>query len=537
MDKMLIITPHLSTGGLPQFLLKKIKVLMKKWNVYLIEWDNITGGRLVVQRNEISDLLGNKLITLNEDKNELLSIISNIVPKVIHFEEFPETFIDKSLLNPVYFEYKNKFGYFITETTHGTGFNKSDKKFISDKTMFVSNINWTQYKEITNSSEVIEFDIDKNISRTQNLIELGLSPNMKHVMNVGLFNRNKNQSEIFEYAKRMIDQNVMFHFFGNMADNFVDYWKPLTDDVPKNCMIWGERADLHRFYRCMDLFIFTSKLENRPLSVLEATSYDLPVLMYNLPTYGRDFTKFKNINYLTNDIENNVNLIKKELGFNTKIEKSEILAYHMITDIDSKREVESMISLTKLEKFGIKYKALVNKRWTNLPPSHNCEYPDKISMEPGGKLTPGHYGCYLAHKDAFYKGLQDNPNYILIFECDAVVDVETEDFIDKINQACDILKNSDLMMFSFGFHNNVHIIDRNPIYWTVDRFYGAHAYLIPKKSFGVIDNMYRNSKWNVTDLLFAEKLNQYKIGIFETPPTKQSAGYSILDKVYNEERY
>ena len=85
MDKMLIITPHLSTGGLPQFLLKKIKVLMKKWNVYLIEWDNITGGRLVVQRNEISDLLGNKLVTLNEDKNELLSIISNIVPKVIHF--------------------------------------------------------------------------------------------------------------------------------------------------------------------------------------------------------------------------------------------------------------------------------------------------------------------------------------------------------------------------------------------------------------------------------------------------------------------
>jgi hypothetical protein len=93
------------------------------------------------------------------------------------------------------------------------------------------------------------------------------------------------------------------------------------------------------------------------------------------------------------------------------------------------------------------------------------------------------------------------------------------------------------MMFSFGFHNNVHIIDKNPIYWTVDRFYGAHAYLIPRKSFSVIDDMYRNSKWNVTDLLFSEKLNKYKIGIFETPPTKQSAGYSILDKVYNEERY
>ena len=41
---------------------------MKKWNVYLIEWDNITGGRLVVQRNEISDLLGNKPYFANEDE-------------------------------------------------------------------------------------------------------------------------------------------------------------------------------------------------------------------------------------------------------------------------------------------------------------------------------------------------------------------------------------------------------------------------------------------------------------------------------------
>lgn len=537
MDKMLIITPHLSTGGLPQFLLKKIRVLLKKWNIYLIEWDNITGGRLVVQRNEISDLLGNKLITLNEDKDEFLSIISEVKPKVIHFEEFPETFIDKSLLNKVYIDLKNELGYFITETTHGTGFNKNDKKFISDKTMFVSNINWTQYREVTNSSEVIEFDIDKNISRNSNLIELGLDPNMKHVMNVGLFNVNKNQSEIFEYAKGMSDENVMFHFFGNMADNFVDYWKPLIDNVPKNCKVWGERSDLHKFYRCMDLFLFTSKLENRPLSVLEATSYDLPVLMYNLQTYGRDFTKFKNISYLTNSIDNNINLIKSQLNLNTKKENIDILAYHMITDIDSKREVESMISLTKLEKFGIKYTPLVNKRWTDLPPSHNCEYPDKISMEPGGKLTPGHYGCYLAHKGAFYRGLKDNPNYILIFECDAVIDVEIDNFVEMIDKACEILKNTDLMMFSFGFHNNVHIIDKNPNYWTVDRFYGAHAYLIPKKSFGIIDNMYKNSKWNVTDLLFAEKLNQYKIGIFENPPTKQASGWSILDKVYNEERY
>jgi hypothetical protein len=49
--------------------------------------------------------------------------------------------------------------------------------------------------------------------------------------------------------------------------------------------------------------------------------------------------------------------------------------------------------------------------------------------------------------------------------------------------------------------------------------------------------MYKESKWNVTDLLFAENLDGYKTGIFEYPITKQAAGYSILDKVHHEERY
>jgi glycosyltransferase involved in cell wall biosynthesis len=537
MDRMLIITPHLSTGGLPQFLLKKIKVLLKKWNIYLIECDDITGGRLVVQKNELKNLLGSKLITLNSDKNEILSLISSIKPKVIHFEEFPETFISNGLLDSIFFDLKNSLDFYITDTTHGTGFNKRDKKFISDKTMFVSNINWSQYAEITNVSEVIEFEIDSKIYRENNLIELGLNPNQKHIMNVGLFNSNKNQSEIFEYAQKMENDEVMFHFFGNMADNFIDYWKPLTENTPKNCKIWGERSDLHRFYRCMDLFLFTSKLENRPLSVLEATSYDMPVLMYNLKTYGRDFSNFKNVNFLTNDINSNLYLIRNKLNIQKNKNKSEISAYHILTDVDSESEVQSQISLTKLEKFGINYKALVNKRWTTLPPSETCEYPDKISMETGGELTPVHYNCYLAHKDAFYRGFNDNSEFILIFECDAIIDVETKEFVNKIKLACDILNKTDLLMFSFGFHNGVHIIDKNSTYWTVNRFYGSHAYLIPKKSFGIIDKMYRESKWNATDLLFSEKLNQYKIGIFENPPIKQASGWSILDKVYNEERY
>lgn len=214
-----------------------------------------------------------------------------------------------------------------------------------------------------------------------------------------------------------------------------------------------------------------------------------------------------------------------------------ISAYHILTDIDSDREVSSQISLSKLTYLDIDYYPMPNKRFTELPPADTCEYPDKISMEPGGKLTPGHYGCYLGHKKAFYKGIQTDSDFILIFECDAVIDVTYAEFKEKLDLACSVLNKTDLLMFSLGFHNNVHIIDKNEDYWVVDKFYGAHAYLIPKRSFANIDRMYKESKWNVTDLLFAEKLNMYKIGIFEKPITKQAAGFSILDKIHHEDRY
>ena len=55
MKKLLYIAPHLSTGGLPQYLYKKIELLQEEFNIYLVEWSDHTGGRLVVQRNKITN--------------------------------------------------------------------------------------------------------------------------------------------------------------------------------------------------------------------------------------------------------------------------------------------------------------------------------------------------------------------------------------------------------------------------------------------------------------------------------------------------
>jgi hypothetical protein len=58
--KILYIEPHLSTGGAPQFALKRIQSLQKFKNeieIFLVEYSNFS-ETYVVQRNEIIKLLG-----------------------------------------------------------------------------------------------------------------------------------------------------------------------------------------------------------------------------------------------------------------------------------------------------------------------------------------------------------------------------------------------------------------------------------------------------------------------------------------------
>ena len=90
MQKLLYVTPHLSTGGAPQYLLKKLELIIDEYDVHVIEFQDF--GIFRIQKDQIIDILKNPLITLQEDKYELMTHIKNIRPDIIHFEEMPELF-------------------------------------------------------------------------------------------------------------------------------------------------------------------------------------------------------------------------------------------------------------------------------------------------------------------------------------------------------------------------------------------------------------------------------------------------------------
>jgi len=312
--RVLFITPHLSTGGCPQYLYRKIVEHNKEIEAYVVEWDNIGGDAFVVQKNRIRDWVGsNRLLTLGEDKNQIFSTIQDLQPEVIHFEELGETFVPYSILERIFLD--DGRNYFITETTHSSFSKKESKVFLPDKFFFVSEFSQKEFEPLGVPSEVWQYPIDDltRPHRDSSLQDLGLDPSYLHVLQVGLFTPGKNQRETFELARRLSGEKIKFHFLGNQAGNFEDYWKPLMDNKPENCIVWGERNDADRFMMCCDAFAFPSTFELNPLVVKEALSWKMPVMMRKLHTYGDHYDGKENVHYTDGDLDRSEKTLREIL--------------------------------------------------------------------------------------------------------------------------------------------------------------------------------------------------------------------------------
>jgi FkbM family methyltransferase len=315
--KVLYITPHLSTGGAPRYLLEKIKLLNDVCDIYCIEYNDITGGVLVVQRSEIASILGNKLITIGENKMRVVDEIKRIAPDIIHFEEMPEYFCAYEVAEAIYNINRT---YKIFETSHDSSFNPDNKLFFPDKFLFVSEYQRQMMASVNVDSEVVEFPITykKKSNRLTALKKLDLDPNLVHVINIGLFTARKNQKELIDYARKLTNLPVQFHFIGSLADNFKYYWEDAIKDLPPNCKIWGERSDVDNFYDAADFFFFASRgfehdKETSPLVIKECIGWNLPIFLYNLPVYCNMYNKYDNMMFLSLDKDVNISMLKEKI--------------------------------------------------------------------------------------------------------------------------------------------------------------------------------------------------------------------------------
>ena len=417
MQKLLYIAPHLSTGGLPQYLTKKIELIKDEFEIYLIEWVDCTGGRLVVTKNKIVDLVdSDKFFTLGEDKSELFNIIDKISPDIIHLEEIPEFFMDDDIARKLYSVDRE---YFIVESSHDSSYNTDNKLFTPDKFMFVSNWQIDQYNNIDIPKILVEYPIEyvDRPNREDALKHLNLDPSKKHILHIGLFTSRKNQKEFFEYARALPEYE--FHSVGNQADNFKWYWEPLMQDKPHNLTWWDERSDVDSFYKSMDLFLFTSRgnkndKETMPLVIREAISHQIPIMIYNLEVYQDYFDSYDGVNYLDfNSFKDNVKKIKIHLGdLNNIVEEEE--AYVVCTYPNTQAIVDTTIECIKSLRKNSKRKIIISSH--GAVPKELQDMVDYVFYERNNLLTKHtYYSNYTCNTDLFnthinLKG-EDNDRY------------------------------------------------------------------------------------------------------------------------------
>jgi autotransporter strand-loop-strand O-heptosyltransferase len=305
--KYLFIASHLSTGGGPKYLEWLIEKTLKNGHaVKVVEW-NIFALDYNVQKNNIINLVGkDNFISVGHfsESNDVFYKKANIVPElidsfqpdIIHLndpsEDFGIKYLNDEIKNKLY-DPERKF--LIVECIHDTKFNMQNKKNIPDEFWFCSDFYLNKCDHINIPKKIVEMQlpVKSRPDRSKTLESLGLNPNKFHVLQVGLFHKNKNQKYIFEIAKQFLNTNIEFHFVGNLC-----YFDECEIVKQPNCKIWGERSDVDIFMSCMDLFVLPSFDELNPISLKEAISWKMHCFISEIPTLKNKYTNHSQVTFI-----------------------------------------------------------------------------------------------------------------------------------------------------------------------------------------------------------------------------------------------
>jgi len=324
--RVLFLSPHLSTGGMPSYLLKRIESLISLFpdvEIYVAEFCQYS-TLYTVQRNRIKQLVPEERFwTINtldnhnvENSMKVMDIIKNNRIDIVHIDEMVEGFdsfnkVPSELKNALYDDNRT---WRVVETCHNVLFDPNiSKSFHPDAYAFCTPYHKeVTFKEMPSHKEVFEFPIENKFRSREDQVRcleiLGLDTSKVHILNVGLWTSGKNQKEGLEIARHFQDLNVEFHFVGNKASNFENYWGPLMNDLPSNVHIWGERSDVETFMVASDVLMFNSTWECNPLVIREAASFGLKIMARDLPQYVGMFDGL--IYPLVDDIISNVSSLK-----------------------------------------------------------------------------------------------------------------------------------------------------------------------------------------------------------------------------------
>ncbi len=413
--RVLYLAPHLSTGGMPSYLLKRIESIWKlhpNVEFFLAEFCQYS-TLYTVQRDLLKQIVPEERFwTINtldnhtvENSMKVIDIVKTHFIDIVHIDEMIEGFdsfnkVPKQLKEALY---DNERTWRIVETCHNIWFDPgSSKLYHPDAYALCTPYHLqTTFKDMPSHKEVFEFPIENKFrSRVEQVRcqeELGLDLTKVHILNVGLWTSGKNQGEGVEIARHFENTNVEFHFVGNQASNFESYWGPIMSNLPSNVHIWGERNDVETFMKASDVLMFNSTWECNPLVIREAASLGLKIFARNLPQYVNMFDGL--IAPIEDDMLSNVNSLRRLISSSRNYqildgmtedfgERHYKLYRYLLTQEPKKRtKTDSKVRITQF---------FINEPFLEITGDSDCEYDVKFFDEHGichyhNKLKSNHW--------------------------------------------------------------------------------------------------------------------------------------------------
>ena len=162
----------------------------------------------------------------------------------------------------------------------------------------------------------VGIDIEKirntKVDVQQKKKELGIPENIPIFLSIGELNKNKNHIVVLNALSKLQDKRFVYLICGRgvLKEHLEEKMKELG--LNNNVKLLGYRNDITEILKIADLFIFPSKREGLPVSLIEAMAAGLPAIASNVRG-NRDLISEENL-FEPDDANTLVRLIEKQLN-------------------------------------------------------------------------------------------------------------------------------------------------------------------------------------------------------------------------------
>lgn len=214
---------------------------------------------------------------------------------------------------------------------------------------------------------------------------------------------------------------------------------------------------------------------------------------------------------------------------------------HILTEPETKREVESIESLSPLGNMGLDYQQQVNQRyrgdaWKKIP---------ALTQSPNTNHGPGHYGAFQSFKKAMLDNFSEDLDALVLCECDCVLECSPDHFMDLLKGGIEFCNSNNLQYLSLGsrFVNGflqspeTGFDENYPDFYVTNKVILAHCVVLPASARGIILKALEEFSWDSPDIWFNEALWRSGInrfGIIKERLARQHEGISLIDNVWKE---